>query len=48
MEKERALLLWINAIIYNSKLIDQMTCEKMERKIKSRLTKTERGDKMDV
>ena len=37
--KERTLLLWINAIIYNNKLIDQITYEKMDRKIRSSFDK---------
>ena len=37
--KERTLLLWINAIIYNNKLIDQTTYGQMDRKIRASFDK---------
>ena len=40
--KERTLLLWINAIIYNKGIINQITYEKMDRKIRSSFDKKER------
>ncbi len=39
MKKKRTLLLWINATIYNNRLIDQEIYEKMERKIRSSIDK---------
>ena len=42
MKKERTMLLWMNAIIYHKGLIDQITYEKMDRKIRSSFDKTGR------
>ena len=39
LKREKALLLWMNATIYNGGLIDRMTYEKMDRRIRGSFDK---------